>query len=168
MFLFRRKFNLLIVCSANRTRSAYFAGYLRHCLERYRPGALRRLRIGSAGTKAMGGGRVNDVVALIARKEGFSLREHQAEPLTERKVRRANLILVMEQSHKETILERWPDARDKVFRLMEYGAQGDGPAVSLDVPDPTGRQADDFKAFIEIAHMEADRLIHELVYREVI
>jgi protein-tyrosine phosphatase len=172
MFSFRKKFHLVIVCTANRTRSAYFAGYLKHYLSQYRPGALKRINITSAGTKAQTGGRVNDVVALIARNHGFSLRQHTADPLSDPLVKCADLILVMEQEHKDFILEKWPEAKEKVFRLMEYGWQQDpeenGAAESLDVPDPTGKNVDDFKAFIETAHVEADRLVHELVHREII
>lgn len=168
MFFFGKKFHLIIVCTANRTRSAYFAGYLRHYLKQYRPDALKRMMITSAGTKASGGGRVNDVVALIARNHGFSLRQHTAEPLSEKLVKRADLILTMEQEHKDFILEKFPDAKEKVFRLMEYGWQGEDKIETLDVPDPTGRTAEEFKAFIETAHAEADRLVHELVHREII
>jgi len=168
MFPFRKKFHLVIVCTANRTRSAYFAGYLRHYLSQYRPGALKRIRITSAGTKATGGGRINDVVALIARNNGFSLRQHTAEPLSDRLVKRADLILVMEQEHKDFILGKWPESEEKLFRLMEYGWQGEDKVETLNVPDPTGRNAEDFQAFMETAHIEADRLIHELVHREII
>jgi len=168
MFSFRKKFHLVIVCTANRTRSAYFSGYLKHYLEQYRAGALKRIKITSAGTKAASGGRVNDVVALIARNGGFSLRQHTSEPLSDGLVKRADLILVMEQEHKDFILEKHPEAKDKVFRLMEYGWQGEDEIETLDVPDPTGKNVEDFKAFIEIAHTEADRLVHELVHREII
>jgi protein-tyrosine-phosphatase len=168
MFPFRKKFRLMIVCTANRTRSAYLAGYLKHYLAQYRSDALKRLKISSAGTRARSGGRINDVVALIARNNGFSLRSHVAEPLSARLVKRANLILVMEQVHKDQVLEKYPEAADKVFRLMEYGWQGEEDVESLDVPDPTGRQAEDFRTFIDTAHAEADRLIHELIHREII
>ncbi len=168
MFSFRKKFHLVIVCTANRTRSAYFAGYLRHYLSQYRPGALKRIKITSAGTKAQTGGRVNDVVALIARNHGFSLRQHTSEPLSDPLVKCADLILVMEQEHQDFLLEKYPEAKDKIFRLMEYGWQGEDGIESLDVPDPTGKNVDDFKAFIETAHIEADRLVHELVHREII
>lgn len=168
MFSFRKKFHLVIVCTANRTRSAYFAGYLKHYLSQYRSSALKRIKITSAGTKAAGGGRVNDVVALIARNNGFSLRQHLAEPLSEKLVKHADLILVMEQEHKDFILEKWPEAKEKVFRLMEYGWQGEDAVETLNVSDPTGKTVDDFKAFTETAHTEVDRLIHELVHREII
>jgi protein-tyrosine phosphatase len=168
MFSFRKKYHLLIVCTANRTRSAYFSEYLRNYLKKYRPEALKRLTITSAGTKAVSGGRPNDVVALIARNGGFSLRGHSADPLTKKTVKRADLILTMEQVHKDDILKRFPGADGKVFRLMEYGWQGDDKLDNLDVPDPTGKNADDFREFIETAHAEADRLLHELVHQQII
>jgi protein-tyrosine-phosphatase len=74
----------------------------------------------------------------------------------------------MEQEHKDFILEKYPAAKGKVFRLMEYGWQGEDEVGSLNVPDPTGKNAEDFKAFIETAYVEADRLVHELVHREII
>ncbi len=168
MFSFKKKFHLVIVCTANRTRSAYFAGYLKDYLKKYRPEALKRLKITSAGTKAVLGGRPNDVVALIARNNGFSLRSHTANPLTPKGIKDASLILTMEQVHKDHILKNFPATDGKVFRLMEYGWQGDDEVDSLDVPDPTGKNAEDFKAFIETAHAEADRLLHELVHQQII
>jgi protein-tyrosine-phosphatase len=168
MFLLKKKFRLLIVCTANRTRSAYFAGHLKHLLKQYRPEALKRLEIRSIGTKAVAGGRANDVVALIARNNGFSLRDHKADPVSSRGIKRADLILTMEQEHKDDILKHFPEAEGKVFRLMEYGWQGDEKVESLDVPDPTGKKADDFQVFIDTAHAEADRLLHELVHQEII
>jgi protein-tyrosine-phosphatase len=165
---FKKKFRLLFVCTANRTRSAYLEGYLKHYLKTYRPGALKRLHIASAGTKAVNGGRVNDVVALIARNNGFSLRGHTASRLTPRIVRKSDLILTMEQVHQNDLLQRFPDAEGKVFRLMEYGWQGEDAVDTLDVPDPTGKTAGDFQEFIQTAHAEADRLLHELIHREII
>lgn len=168
MFSFKKKFHLVIVCTANRTRSAYFSEYLRHYLKQYRPEALKSLKITSAGTKAVSGGRPNDVVAMIARNKGFSLRDHKSDPVTKKVMKDADLILTMEQEHKDHILKRYPAAEEKVFRLMEYGWQGDDQAESLDVPDPTGKNAEDFQAFIDTAHAEADRLLHELVHNQII
>ncbi|MBC8207154.1 MAG: hypothetical protein ISR84_03235 [Kiritimatiellales bacterium] len=168
MFSFKKKYHLVIVCTANRTRSAYFSEYLRHYLKKYRPEALKKLKIISAGTKAVSGGRPNDVVALIARNNGFSLRGHTASPLTAHTVKNADLILTMEQVHKDHILKEYPEAEGKVFRLMEYGFQGDDEVDNLDVPDPTGKTADDFREFISTAHAEADRLLHELVHNQII
>ena len=168
MFPLKKKYHLVIVCTANRTRSAYFSEYLRFYLKKYRPEALKRLKISSAGTKAVAGGRPNDVVALIARNNGFSLRQHTASVITPKLMKSADLVLTMEQVHKNHILKKYPKSEEKIFRLMEYGWQGEDVIDNLNVPDPTGKTADDFKAFIETAHAEADRLLHELVHLQVI
>jgi protein-tyrosine-phosphatase len=168
MFFFRKKFHLVVVCSANRTRSAYLEGYLKHYLSQYCPGALKRIHISSAGTKARSGGRANDVVALIARNNGFSLRAHSASPVTPKIMKKADLVLVMEQSHKDDLLKKYPFAKEKTFRLMEYGWQGDEKVELLNVPDPTGRNAEDFRVFIDTAHAEADRVIHELLHQGIL
>lgn len=161
---FKKRYRVLIVCTANRTRSAYVAGYLQQVICRIRPGALRSIRITSAGTRAIRGGRVNDTVALLARRNGFSLRGHLSSPLTARSVRRADLILVMEREQKQWILERWPDADWKVFLLTEYGwrqEDDDEDAPPSDVPDPTGENADAFEAFEAVAHDMVARIVDE-------
>ena len=105
------------------------------------------------------------MVALIAHNNGFSLRRHGAQRVTPNLVRRADLILTMEQVHKDAILKKFPYADGKVFRLMEYGWHDDGEMEeNLDVPDPTGKNAEDFKEFIATAHAEAERLMHELAH----
>lgn len=165
----RKKFRLVVVCTANRTRSAFFAGLLTHLLRQHRPEALRQIEICSAGTQASPGGRANDVAALIARNHGFSLRGHVAQRLTRRIVEKADLILVMEQAHKQFILDRWPEAAARVFRLMEFGWQSEpGDKESLDVPDPTGCGAEEFKAFEQVACAEAERIVDELLRQGVI
>ncbi len=118
---------------------------------------------------------MNDVVALIARKNGFSLRQHLAGPLSAKRIKKADLIVTMEQEHKDDILEKYPEAETKVFRLMEYGWEGVEREAGekeeeevLDVPDPTGKNVEDFQAFIDTAHAEADRLLHELMRRQIV
>ena len=131
MSFFRRKFTVLIVCSANRTRSVYLAGYLRHFLTQHRPGAQRRIKIISAGTHAIDGARANDVVALIARNNGFSLRDHAAQKINGRLLRTADLVLVMENHHREALTDIDPAVRGKTFLLGHWG--------KFEIPDPYKR-----------------------------
>lgn len=165
---FRKPYRVLVVCTANRTRSAYVAGYLRHLIRQIRPGGLRLIRITSAGTRAMRGGRVNDTAALLARRNGFTLRGHLSSPVTARAVRHADLVLVMEREQKQWIAERWPEAESKVFLLTEYGwrqDEDDEESPPPDVPDPTGSDAEAFEAFEAIAHAEAARVVDEWMHQ---
>ena len=161
MFSIKKKFRILVACRANITRSAYLCGYFDKLLHDQYTHARKRIEIVSAGVEARQGSVAHDVVKHVAQLNGFSLRKHQSNPFTRSIVKRADVILVMEQWQKEQLIKRYPYAKDKIFLLMEY--LWHGPAEEIrDVPDPTGKNTEDYHEFINIAHQEAERILHEL------
>jgi protein-tyrosine-phosphatase len=167
MELLRKKFTIAVVCKANITRSAYLHGYMDNYLKEYMPYARKKVRILSAGLQARRGGSASQVVRHVSRLNGFSLKGHQSDPLTAKTVKAADVILVMEQYQKDAILERFPDAEGKTFRIMEYLWNGDAEDVR-DIPDPTGQNTTDYEEFIEVAHAEVERIFRELAREGVI
>ena len=161
MGLFGKKFIIVVVCKANITRSAYLHGYMENYLKEHLPHARRKVRILSAGVKARSGGSASQVVKHVARLNGFSLKNHHSDPLTRKLIKTANVILVMEQWQKDNILERFPQAEGKTFRMMEY-LWKDDPSEVCDIPDPTGKNTADYEEFIPVAHAEVDRIFREL------
>lgn len=161
MGLFGRKFTLVVVCKANITRSAYLHGYIENYLKEHLPYARKKMRILSAGVKARRGASASRVVQHVAKLNGFSLASHHSSPLSKKLIKLADAILVMEQCQKADILERFPEAGDKTFRMMEY-LSNDDPERIHDIPDPTGQDTAEYKAFIEVAHAEIERIIREL------
>ena len=161
MGLFGEKFTLLVVCKANITRSAYLHGYMKNYLKEHMPYARKKVRILSAGVQARRGGSASQVVQHVAKLNGFSLATHHSSPLTKKIVKAADALLVMEQCQKEAILERFPEAGDKTFRMMDY-LWNDDHEDAHDIPDPTGQDTAEYKAFIEVAHAEVERIIREL------
>lgn len=161
MGLFGKKFTIVVVCKANITRSAYLHGYMENYLREYLPHARRKIRILSAGVQARSGGSASQVVKHVAKLNGFSLNHHQSDPMTDQLVKQADAILVMEQYQKDAILERFPKAAGKTFRMMEYLWHGD-PEDIRDIPDPTGQNTADYTEFIAAAHAEVDRIFREL------
>ncbi|MEN8254043.1 MAG: hypothetical protein ABFR33_01100 [Verrucomicrobiota bacterium] len=161
MALFGKKFTIVVVCKANITRSAYLHGYMEHYLKEHIPHARKKVRILSAGVKARHGGSASQVVQHVAKLNGFSLESHHSDPLTRKLVGKADAILVMEQYQKDAILERFPQATDKTFRLMEY-LGNDHAADACDIPDPTGQDTAVYEEFITVAHAEVERIFREL------
>ena len=161
MGLFKKKFTIVVVCKANITRSAYLHGYMDYYLREHMPYARKKVRILSAGVKARTGGSASQVVKHVAKLNGFSLRSHRSDPLSRKLVKEADAILVMEQWQKDNLLERFPKAAEKIFRMMEYLWNGE-PEDIRDIPDPTGQNTTDYEAFIEAAHAEVDRIFREL------
>ncbi len=161
MGLFNKKFTIVVVCKANITRSAYLHGYMDYYLREHMPYARKKIRILSAGVKARTGGSASQVVKHVAKLNGFSLRGHGSDPMSRKLVKEADVILVMEQWQKDNLLERFPKAAEKIFRMMEYLWSGE-PEDIRDIPDPTGQNTADYEEFIEAAHAEVDRIFREL------
>jgi protein-tyrosine-phosphatase len=161
MGLFNKKFTIVVVCKANITRSAYLHGYMENYLKEHMPYARKKMRILSAGVQARSGGSASQVVKHVAKLNGFSLQNHRSDPLTKKVVNEANVILVMEQYQKDAILEQFPKAEGKTFRMMEYLWTGDDNEI-CDIPDPTGQNLVDYEEFMDAAHSEVDRIFREL------
>lgn len=161
MGLFNKKFTILVVCKANITRSAYLHGYMENYLKNQMPHLRKKIQIVSAGVKARSGGSASQVVRHVAKLNGFSLGNHHSDPMTPKGVKQADVILVMEQWQKENILERFPKAHGKTFRMLEYLWTGDESEI-IDIPDPTGQNTADYEEFIQVAHAEVDRIFREL------
>jgi protein-tyrosine phosphatase len=167
MRLFRKKFTIMVVCKANITRSAYLHGYMEHYLKTQMPYARKKIHIISSGVKARRGSSAHQVTQHVAKTNHFSIQSHQSDPLTRKTVKQADVILVMEQWQKDDIIKRFPKAKEKTFRIMEYLWNGDSDEIH-DVPDPTGQNTADYQEFIHLAHSETDRILRELVSRNII
>lgn len=161
MGLFAKKFTMVVACRANITRSAYLHGYIEHYLKQHFPYARKKIRIYSAGVEARSGSSASQVVKHVARMHGFNLKGHSSDPFTNKLVKQADVILVMEQWQKDALIKRFPKADGKTFRMMEYLWHGE-PGEIRDIPDPTGQNTADYEEFIEAAHAEVDRIFREL------
>lgn len=108
--------SLLVVCTGNICRSpmaeALFA-------DRARRRALD-LRIGSAGVAALVDHPAADPVINLMRSRGLDVSHHRARQLTSELGRQYELILVMEQGHRNFITRHWPDLTARVQRLGEF------------------------------------------------
>ena len=163
----RKKFTLLVVCKANITRSAYLHAYMENYLREQMPYIRKKVRIISGGVRARGGSGASQVVRHVARLNGFSLNSHGSSALTKKTIKQADVILVMEKWQQEDILERFPLAKGKTFRMTEYLWTGN-PEEIEDIPDPTGQNTADYEEFMAVAHAEVDRIFRELANRGIL
>lgn len=92
----------------------------------------RGVLVMSAGIAAMAGGRCATEAALVMRDRGLDLSTHESQPLTERLVRFADLILTMTRGHREAVVAQWPSSADRTFVLGQ----------ERDVADPIGGPRD--------------------------
>ncbi|MFI5349297.1 MAG: PEP/pyruvate-binding domain-containing protein [Elusimicrobiota bacterium] len=119
------KKRVLFVCAANHSRSPLAERILQ---DRLRGAGITNIEVGSRGLGAWSGGSMNSLSHDVLDERGIKHDAHYARALTRGDVRRASLLLVMEQYQKAEIENRFPQAKGKVFLLTEYGGQK-GPII---------------------------------------
>ena len=157
----KRSTTIVIVCTANITRSPYFAAYLKRLIREKPIPLIDNVSVISAGVAAQPRIAANPIMVMVAKMQGLAIHDHRSRRFSTAIASEADLVLTMEKAQKETLLERFPELEGKVFTVLEYG-RPEGSVAEPDVDDPTGREVEDFRGFIEIAHKEAERIYTQL------
>lgn len=89
----------------------------------------RGVMVISAGVSAAAGMPASEPAVEAMRARGVDLSNHESRPVSDSLVRFADLILTMTLGHREAILDRWPDAADRIQLVCRDGR---------DVADPVG------------------------------
>ena len=132
-------FRLLLVCTGNTCRSPMAAGLARVLLAKRLECsesdlASRGVEVQSAGTMGGGGGASIEAVAVMSRR-GIDLSGHNSIVVTPELIHQSDEILVMTESHRQSIVRMVPSAADRAHLLL-----GD-----RDIRDPIGAAEEDYE-----------------------
>src|SRR5688572_12637330 len=129
---------IVIVCTGNTCRSPMAEAILRKLIaERFNctleETEQRGVIVSSAGVSASPGGVAAPEAVEVMRGRGLDLSRHESQPLNDKLVRHADLILALTGAHRQAIIRRWPEVthRTEVLR-MDRG----------DIDDPIGAPAE--------------------------
>ena len=144
--------SVVFVCHGNIIRSPLAAAaFARDASARGRP-----MLVTSAGLAARAGEPADPRAIDSAAERGLGLESHRAHLLDPAQVAGAGVIFVMDHLNLGRILNRYPDAADRIFLLG--GCRTDGSVVLTEIHDPvSGTLAD-----VRVSHDEvvaATRLV---------
>lgn len=149
---------ILLVCTGNSCRSVMAAGLLKKMLK-----GRGDYKILTAGTAAVTGMPPTVEAIQIMRQQNIDVSNHRSSPLSDEMIREADLILVMEQVHKENILSRNLKAEDKLHLLTEFARiKKETKLVDPNVPDPIGKSLDFYRKVFDIIKEGIARTVREL------
>ena len=131
-------YRILVVCIGNICRSPMAEALLRRDLQVSGSGA----EVSSAGLGALVGHPADDIAQRLMERRDLDISGHRARQLDQQLIQQADLVLVMEQSHRRSVETQYPTARGKVFRLGEWSG--------LDVPDPYRQPEAAFEYALEL------------------
>lgn len=148
--------SVLFICTGNQYRSPIAAAVFLEQL--IRDGLAAQWRVGSAGTWTSSGRQAPQDALALARSFGISIDGHITRMLYAGMLEDADLVLVMEKGHQESIQYEFPFAGGKVHLLSQV-LEGN----AYDIPDPLGA-GDEARVIIHDL-VEMIRVGHENIYR---
>jgi protein-tyrosine phosphatase len=103
-------------------------------------GLADQVTIRSAGTHAAAGAAASRHALDLLAERWLDLSSHAASPLTSQMIDQADLVLVMEEAHRQQIRRRSPAALPRVMRLHELAGE------ESDLADPYGGEREEYVA----------------------
>ena len=119
--------NILLVCVGNICRSPVAEALLK--------AQFPDKNIWSAGLAALVGKPADPLAQAIAAEHGLDISAHRAQQLTSWMCAKADLLLVMEEGHKQELANQYPLARGKSIAWATWAETGHTRS-----PTPTGNQ----------------------------
>ncbi|MEH6388818.1 MAG: low molecular weight protein-tyrosine-phosphatase [Pseudomonas profundi] len=135
--------SILIVCVGNICRSPTAEALLKSKL------GERDIKVSSAGLGALVGKPVEPNAAAVMAEAGLSLPMHRARQISPRMIREADLILVMENRHIQSVHKLAPEARGKTFLFGRW-------LNNCEAPDPYRQSRPAFVHVYKILDKAAD------------
>lgn len=120
---------ILALCVGNICRSPIAQALLARELPNY--------EVNSAGLSALVGQSADPQAKEVAGRHGLDLEDHRAQQITALLCQQHDLVLVMEQAHKDWLEQMHPHVRGKVFRLGHLG--------NFDIADPYRKSSEAFE-----------------------
>jgi len=134
--------NILFVCTGNTCRSAMAEALLKKMLQEK---GLSHVTVKSCGVGASPQFTVPPVVKQLMAEEGINISQHRPQRLDEEIVSKADLILVMEKYHYDTLIDSFPEAESKTFLLKEFTNEHLKGNNELNIYDPIGQSPEVYR-----------------------
>ncbi len=146
--------NVLFICTANICRSPMAMAIFRHKLNE---SEYKDWKVASAGTWARPGHPAPEFGRRLMSSIGMDISRHRSRVVTAELLDGADLILTMEQGHKEALRAEFPGAARRVFLLTEM------VGYEQSIQDPYGASFEEWRETAKEIGMYIDQGFDRIV-----
>lgn len=154
---------VMFVCTGNSCRSVMAQGLLQSALKQMESRLREPIEVDSAGMFAIEGMTPSKETLKLLQQEGIDMSGHLAKLLGDHLIRQSDLILVMEQFHRDEILRRAPEAAGKVHLLKVYGVGDPSQVSDPNIHDPIGKPMEVYEVCFAAIRESVERTARLLV-----
>lgn len=158
---------ILFVCTGNTCRSAMAEGILKKILKE-RKEDNSSFNILSAGISALPGISPTPEAIKVMSEQGIDISQHHAQELREEIIKKADLILVMENEHKEYIHKEFPFAQNKTFLLKKFTLNNKTESNqknerNYEIIDPIGRKIEFYRIIARELKENLEKVLDNII-----
>ena len=121
------------------------------------------IEVFSAGIGAGYGWRAAEEARQVLLANQIEMKDHISQPLTREMVESSDMLIVMTEMHRDKIITRWPEAKNKVYLLLEFDKSRH---EDLDIFDPVGCPVEIYEKCFELMKNALEHL-GELVCKKL-
>ena len=159
--------NVLFVCTGNTCRSAMAEGIFKKMLKE-RKEDNSSFNILSAGISALPGTSPTPEAIKVMFEQGIDISQHHTQELREELIKKADLILVMANEHKEYIYKEFPFAQNKTFLLKKFTLNNKTESNqnnerNYEIIDPIGRKIEFYRIIARELKENLEKLLDKIL-----
>lgn len=158
---------ILFVCTGNTCRSAMAEGIFKKILKE-RTENYSKFNIISAGISALLGMSPTPEAIKVMTEQGIDISRHIANQVQEDLVKKADLILVMSNTHKDYIKTKFTFAQDKIYLLKEFAQISEFKSIqktdeNYEVVDPLGRPIEFYRIVARELKENLEKILDKII-----